>query len=73
MVRIPDSAEEAGKPRQLPIDPCYIFSFAVASVSAPALNDVDSCNLHVQFAMANNSYVPVFVDPDIKNNGGDPD
>jgi hypothetical protein len=62
-----------GVPRVAPraADICHILYFAVTDVR-PAGTAADSCNLFVQFAMADNHFIPVLVDPDIKNDGGNP-
>ena len=55
------------------VDVCHVLVFQVLSVRDTSLQTKDKCTLFVQFDDGSSHWIPVFVDPDIKNNGGDND
>jgi hypothetical protein len=62
-----------GQAQQTPNEKCYVLTFAVTHCAPKAAGVSDACNLCVQFDNGSGSIIPMIIDPDIKNNGGDND
>jgi hypothetical protein len=62
-----------GKPGTAPgLAMSRLMFFAVTQLDWYTAGTVDRCNLFVQFNLGPTHWLPVVIDPDIKNDGGNP-